>query len=128
MSDASGKVVFHGVSDIGQKLDDIMEALKLRNQYFEIKLIISEAVTNAYIHGNNSDNNKPISVEWKLRDKLLSIKVEDCGQGVKDINLHKEINEEEILDDSGRGLFIIRSYTDELIISGSSVIMKKYLL
>jgi len=128
MSDASGKVVFYGVSDIGQKLDDIMEVLKLRNQCFEIKLIISEAVTNAYIHGNNSDNSKPISVEWELRDNLLSIKVEDCGQGIKDINLHKEINEEEILDDSGRGLFIISSYTDELIISGSSVIMKKYLL
>ncbi|MVX65803.1 ATP-binding protein [Clostridium chromiireducens] len=128
MSDTSGKVVFYGVSETSQKLDYIMKALELRNQHFEIKLIISEAITNAYTHGNNSDKNKPIYVEWEVKDNLLSIKVEDCGQGVKDKKLHEEISEEKILDESGRGLFIINSYADELIFSGNTIIMKKYLL
>lgn len=128
MSVINGGVMFYGLNDINEKLDNIIEALNLRDRYFEIKLIISEAVNNAYIHGNNSDNSKPISVEWELKDDLLSIIVKDCGQGIKNINLHEEIDEEKILDESGRGLYIINCYTDELIFDGNSIIMKKNLL
>lgn len=128
MSVIHGRMVLYGVNDISEKSDNIIKSLNLRDKYFEIKLIISEAVNNAYVHGNNSDNSKPISVEWELKEDLLSIIVKDCGQGIKNINLYKEIDEEKILDESGRGLYIISCYTDELMFDGSSIIMKKYLL
>ena len=56
-----GKVLFYGVDNISEKLDVIIKSLNLKKQYFEIKLIIVEAVNNAFIHGNNSDKNKSIS-------------------------------------------------------------------
>lgn len=63
-----------------------------------------------------------------IEDNLLSVIVKDCGQGFENINLHKKIDEENILDESGRGLYIISCYTDELILDGSSIIMRKSLL
>jgi len=117
-----GEIVFYGLEDISEKLDNIIKTLNLENQYFEIKLIMSEAVNNAFIHGNNGDKNKSISVEWEVKENLLRIDVTDCGCGFKDINCCKEINENNILDECGRGLYIISNYVDEVNFNGSSII------
>lgn len=122
-----GEVVFYGVDDISKKLDNIIKTLNVDKQYFEIKLIMSEAVNNAFVHGNNSDKNKPISVQWEVKENFLRINVTDCGVGFKDLGCYQEINEDNIFDESGRGLYIIDSYTDEVQFKGSSIIMKKYL-
>ena len=123
-----GKALFYGVDNISEKLDSIIKTLNLEEQHFEIKLIIVEAINNAFIHGNKSDKNKPISVQWELKEKLLSVAVTDCGAGIEDLKKQKEINQDNILEECGRGLYIISCYTDEMKFEGSSIIMKKYLL
>jgi serine/threonine-protein kinase RsbW len=128
MSVTKGEVLFYGVDNISEKLESIIKTLNLKKQCFEIKLIIVEAVNNAFIHGNNGDKNKPISVQWELKENLLIIAVTDRGTGVDDSKKHKEINQDNILEECGRGLYIISCYTDEMKFEGSSIIMKKYLL
>ena len=128
MSSTQGKVSFYGVDNISEKLDIIIKPLNLKKQYFEIKLIIIEAINNAFIHGNNSDKNKPISLQWEFKENLFIVSVTDCGDGVKNLNNHKEINEDNILKECGRGLYIISSYADEMKFEGNSIIIKKYLL
>ena len=123
-----GKELFYGVDNISEKLDCIIKTLKLKNQYFEIKLIMTEAVNNAFIHGNNSDKNKPIYTQWELKEKLLRVSVTDCGSGVTDLKNYKEIDEDNLLEECGRVLYIISCYTDEMKFKGSSIIMEKYLL
>jgi len=122
-----GEVVFYGIDDISKKLDNIIKTLNVDKQYFEIKLIMSEAVNNAFIHGNNSDKNKPISIQWEVKENFLRINVTDCGSGFKDLKIYREINEDNLFDERGRGLYIIGIYTDEVQFKGSSIIMKKYL-
>jgi len=128
MSSTQGKVSFYGVDNISEKLDVIIKPLNLKKQYFEIKLIIIEAINNAFIHGNNSDKNKPISLQWEFKENLFIVSVTDCGDGVKNLNNNKEINEDNILEECGRGLYIISSYADEMKFEGNSIIIKKYLL
>ena len=128
MSSTQGKVSFYGVDNISEKLDVIIKPLSLKKQYFEIKLIIIEAINNAFIHGNNSDKNKPISLQWEFKENLFIVSVTDCGDGVKNLNNNKEINEDNILEECGRGLYIISSYADEMKFEGNSIIIKKYLL
>ena len=125
MQDKSGELVLYGLDNINNKLDNIIEGLKLKEQYFEIKLVISEAVNNAFIHGNNSDKNKPIYVNWKLEEKNLILTVTDCGSGIRNLKICGEINENNILEESGRGLYIINSYADEVKIIDNSIIIKK---
>ena len=71
---------------------------------------------------------KPISVQWEIRENLLKVVVTDCGSGIKDLKNYEEIKEDKILEEGGRGLYIIRCYTDEMKFKGSSIIMEKYLL
>ncbi|EKQ55415.1 MULTISPECIES: ATP-binding protein [unclassified Clostridium] len=123
----NGDIILYGISNISEKLDNIIKNFNLKEKYFEIKLIISEAVSNAYIHGNNSDNSKPIYVQWELKENFIRIAVKDCGSGVESSKANKEISEESLLDECGRGLFIIRSYADEVKFKGNSIIMEKYL-
>lgn len=128
MESAKGKVVFYGLDNINSKLDNIVETLNLKNQHFEIKLIISEAVNNAFVHGNNGDKNKPIYVKWEMEEKSFTLTVTDCGEGIKELNVPREINEDSILEESGRGLYIINSYADEVKFVDNSIIMKKCIL
>ncbi|HEY5524992.1 MAG TPA: ATP-binding protein [Clostridium sp.] len=123
-----GELIFYGVDDITENLDNIIKALNIKKQCFEIKLIIVEAVNNAFIHGNNSDKNKPISIKWELKENVLIVSVTDCGSGVTVLRNYEEVDEDNILGECGRGLYLINCYTDEMKFKGSSIIMKKYLL
>ncbi|BCZ44886.1 hypothetical protein psyc5s11_09530 [Clostridium gelidum] len=125
MKDYKGKMVFYGTDNINNKMDNIIESFNLKNQHFEIKLIISEALNNAFIHGNKSDKNKPIYVEWRIDKSNLTLTVTDCGVGIEGLEINKEINNSNIFDENGRGLYIINCYTDEVSFKGNSIIMKK---
>jgi len=125
MKDSKGKMVFYGIDNINNKMDNIIESFNLKNQHFEIKLIISEALNNAFIHGNKSDKNKPIYVEWHIDKSNLTLTVTDCGVGIEGLEINKEINNSNIFDENGRGLYIINCYTDEVSFKGNSIIMKK---
>lgn len=126
MSVIKGKLVIYGVDNFNEELTYIVDTLKLKKYVFETKLIIIEAVNNAFIHGNNKDKSKPISISWQLKDNLFSIEVTDCGGGFKDLEIYEEIDENDILSESGRGLYLISCYTDEVEFKDSSIIMKKY--
>lgn len=126
MSRSNGEVLFYGIDNIGEKLEGIIQFLNLKKQCFEIKLIIIEAINNAFIHGNKKDKNKSICIEWRLEDNLLRVSITDCGEGVEKL---KNYNYEDcdILAESGRGLQIINYYSDSVEFKGNSIIMKKYL-
>lgn len=66
MSGIKGKVLLYGIDRISEKLDIIIQSLNLEKQCFEIKLIVTEAVNNAFIHGNKKDKSKPICIEGNL--------------------------------------------------------------
>lgn len=128
MFETQDMFVFYGIDNISEKLDCIISNLDVGKKYFEIKLIMFEAITNAFIHGNKKDKSKPIIVMWKKEREYLNIKVEDCGKDKKKLVLKKEIDEDSILKESGRGLNIISIYTDEVKFEDNSIVMKKSLI
>jgi serine/threonine-protein kinase RsbW len=126
MSVIKGKSVLYGLDSLDTKLDSIIDELGLEKYRFETKLILIEAVTNAFIHGNNRDISKPISISFNLEGSLLKIDVTDCGRGFNTLQVREDIDDKDILSESGRGLYLINCYTDEVEFKGSSIIMKKY--
>lgn len=121
-----GKVLFYGIDNINEKLDNIIKYLKLEKQSFEIKLILIEAVNNAFIHGNKKDKKKPIYFEWKLVHNILEVAITDCGEGLEGLSNYN-CESQDILAESGRGLFIIKSYSDLVEFKGNSIIIKKHI-
>lgn len=126
MPETYGKVLFYGIDNINEKLDNIIQSINLEKQSFEIKLILIEAVNNAYIHGNKKDKEKPICVEWKLIQNLLEVSITDCGEGIEKLSNYN-YEENDILNESGRGILIINSYSDLVEFKGNSIIIKKYI-
>ncbi len=100
----------------------------------EIKTIVSEAVTNAIVHGYENDSTKIVHLEFDLTDDNLMIIVKDEGIGIADVEKAKEplfttkIQEER----AGLGFTIMEIFSDNLeVISkqgvGTTIICTKRL-
>ena len=81
----------------------------------EIKTVVSEAVTNAIIHGYEGNENGLVELKVTLLDDLLKVVIKDNGVGIDDVEQAKQPlfttkHEEER---SGLGFMIMESFTDE---------------
>lgn len=77
-------------------------------------LSITEAVTNAIKHANKYDVNKKVEIDVFLEGKTLTLKIKDEGKGFDPETIPDPTHPENLLKDSGRGLFLMRFYMKEL--------------
>lgn len=78
----------------------------------EIKVAVSEAVTNSIIHGYPREEGK-IEVEMKIREDKLFISVKDYGVGIKDVEAVLQPSYSTKEEHMGLGLAFIDSFMDE---------------
>ena len=81
---------------------------------FGIDMAVREAVTNAVIHGNQQNENKTVDVTLKSSPDAVEISVHDQGAGFNPEDVPDPTAEENILKASGRGIFFMRSFMDEV--------------
>jgi serine/threonine-protein kinase RsbW len=81
---------------------------------FGIDLAVREAVTNAVIHGNRQDENKTVDVTLKSSPEAVEISVHDQGAGFNPEEVPDPTAAENILKASGRGIFFMRTFMDEV--------------
>lgn len=77
-------------------------------------LAVTEATTNAIIHGNKNDRNKNVYITVTLENKVLTISIKDEGVGFDPAIVPDPTHPDNLLKDSGRGLYLMRVYMDEL--------------
>ena len=85
-----------------------------------VSVSVRESVINAVKHGNCSDASKRVRIEFSLltgRPAGLRITVRDEGCGFDPAALPDPLAPENLLKASGRGIFLIRSFMDELEIA-----------
>ncbi len=75
---------------------------------------ITEAITNAIKHGNKSDKNKLVFVDVTVEEDYLTIKVKDQGEGFNPAEIPDPTHPENLLKDSGRGIYLMKIYLDEI--------------
>ncbi|TVR30715.1 MAG: ATP-binding protein [Balneolaceae bacterium] len=79
-----------------------------------LMLLASEAVTNAIEHGNRSDPSKIVKITINvLGDKIIT-HVIDQGEGFKPEEAVDPLKDENLLNTSGRGIFLIQELSDEV--------------
>ncbi len=77
-----------------------------------ILVSLTEAVTNAILHGNQADTNKSVSISLRRQDDALAISVSDEGPGF-DPNYVPDPTGLDCLEKcGGRGLFLMRHLSD----------------
>ncbi len=80
-----------------------------------LMLLVSEAVTNAIEHGNMLDPDKKAELTIEVLADKITVTVTDEGEGFDPDELTENpINEDNLLNVRGRGVFILRELTDEL--------------
>lgn len=99
----------------------------------DIKTAVSEAVTNAIIHGyGNESEEKKVVLEATILDKELTVKVIDNGVGIDNVNLAMQplYTSRPDLERSGMGFTVMETFMDSLVVEsikgeGTTVTMKK---
>ena len=100
----------------------------------DIKTAVSEAVTNAIIHGYE-DNSGIVLMELSISGRLLTIEITDFGRGIADIKkaMTPMYTSKPCLERSGMGFTVMESFMDSLSVKsspgeGTSVYMTKRIL
>jgi serine/threonine-protein kinase RsbW len=83
-------------------------------QLATLLLAVTEATTNAIIHANKCDKSKLVTVDVNVQDSKLIIKVIDQGTGFDPTQIPDPTQPENILKDSGRGMYLMKVYMDDL--------------
>ena len=79
-----------------------------------IAMAAREAGVNAVMHGNGYDPEKRVSVSFETTTESLTIRVADQGPGLDPDTIPDPLAPENILRGSGRGIFLIRAFMDEV--------------
>lgn len=115
------------VAAYAAKLNPTMEEMS------DLKVAVSEAVTNAIIHGYDGGNaNQVIRIEANIVGRMVTIRIQDYGRGIPDIEkamepLYTTRPEDER---SGMGFSFMEAFSNEVLVEsevgkGTSVILKK---
>lgn len=83
-------------------------------QFYNLVVVLTEAVANAINHGNRGDASKNVRLRVECREEGILCIVEDQGEGFNPDAVADPIAPENLLSDGGRGLFIIRALTTHL--------------
>ena len=111
------------VASFAAKLDPTLE---------ELSDAVSEAVTNAIIHGYDEDESKFVYLRCQMDDRTVKVVVEDRGNGIEDVEkaMQPMYTSKPELERSGMGFSFMESFMDSLDVvsikgEGTKVVMTK---
>ena len=92
---------------------------------FRLRVVLSEAISNAIVRGNCEDCNKWVDVRAELGPDVISVYVTDEGPGFDPSAIPEPIRPEQLDEANGRGLFLIRKLVDAVQFNtqGNSICM-----
>jgi len=89
------------------------------DEVMRISMAVREAAVNAVLHGNAYDPDKKVVLNFETVGNDLIITIRDQGAGLDPSKIPDPLAPENLLKTSGRGIFLIRSFMDEVHIHPS---------
>jgi len=89
------------------------------DEVMRISMAVREAAINAVLHGNAYDPGKKVKLDFESTPRDLVITISDQGKGLDMSKIPDPLAPENLLKTSGRGIFLIRSFMDEVQIHPS---------
>jgi serine/threonine-protein kinase RsbW len=119
--DEGERLVLDVAREIGFQEDDL----------HKIGMAIRESVVNAVVHGNRYNRYKKVHLSVLNGKDHLSVLVADEGEGFDVGKLADPLAEHNLLQQSGRGIFLIRAFVDQFEVrrlspKGTEVKLVKY--
>ncbi len=100
------------------------------DEQHRIGMAVHESFINAVAHGNKNDATKHVRLRFQISPDRLEIRVRDEGSGFDPGGVPDPLAPQNLLSVSGRGIFLIRAFMDELRVekiegAGTEVTMVK---
>lgn len=111
-------------------IDNAKEDFEINDDmYGNIMISVTECISNAIIHGNQSNADKMVHLELQMQQGLLKCSIEDEGSGFDYNNLPDPTEPENIEKLGGRGIFLMRNLSDDVKFeeNGKKTILSFYL-
>jgi len=102
------------------------------DEQHRIEMAVHESMINAIWHGNKNDSSKNVWLQFKIYRDRLEIRIRDQGNGFDPHRIPDPLENDNLLNVSGRGIFLIRAFMDEFKVeningAGTEVTMVKHL-
>lgn len=112
----------------GAILRDMDEAGYCDEYIRKMKITLTEIMANAISHGNKEDHKRKVTVGHLVEKASTTVAVMDEGNGFDPDSVPDPTLPENLVRDSGRGLFIVRNFVDEMHFSrkGNRVLIRKH--
>lgn len=104
------------IAEVEPYVSQIVERYEINQELFGNMLItLTEAVSNAIIHGNSAKVSKKVFVSTNCSSRKISFSVQDEGTGFDPDDLPDPTAPENILTPGGRGVFLMRQLSDAVV-------------
>ena len=80
----------------------------------DLGIVTTELVNNAIHHGNKNDPDKNVFIVFTVDDSKIELRIKDQGNGFDPKKLKDPLAPENLLNENGRGIFLIRNLMDGL--------------
>lgn len=80
----------------------------------DFAIAVTELVNNAIHHGNKNDKNKKVFVNIRILQSYLEASIKDEGNGFNPNQIGDPLDPQNLMKESGRGIFLIKRLTDNL--------------
>jgi serine/threonine-protein kinase RsbW len=103
------------VNEAEQKASQVATESGLEEEDVQrIEMAVREAAVNAVYHGNGYDPSKKMTLGIERTPESLIITIADEGKGLEETDIPDPLAPENLLKPHGRGIFLIRSFMDEV--------------
>lgn len=114
----TNEIIFSSTFEEIEKLEGFLNTLQSDlsfddEAYAKMMLVVSEAVTNGIMHGNQQDASKKVTLSVESNGSLITFVVTDEGEGFDPNDIPDPLEEDNLLNTSGRGVFLMGEYADK---------------
>lgn len=103
------------VSLVEKFIDEICQFYSIGDEnYGNILVAVTEAVSNAIYHGNRLNPDKSVRFFYETKENNLCFTVEDEGNGYNPDTLPDPTDPTNLEVPNGRGVFLMRKLTDDI--------------
>ena len=115
------------LSAVEKLVEDVKNKFNVNeDSYGNMLVALTEAVSNAIYHGNKQDPKKKIGLSYQFTDGNLSFTITDQGKGFDFYNLPDPTAPENLEKECGRGIFLMKHLSDQVIFSENGRVVELF--
>ncbi len=118
---------YQSLVDVERLVGSVCEEFGVQDDAFgNVLIAVSEAVNNAIQHGNQNNPDAKVEVKVANQADIFCIQIKDQGTGFSYESLPDPTAPENLLKDSGRGVFLMQHLADEVEFVNTGSVVNLY--